>query len=161
MEHNDCLHVVSLLQLRIRETPTDNIIILQNYFQTNCQIITLMLIKSIGTTLRQYVFLCVILLTWDIILYTRLTEFHMFFLTYLNCLHNFQVDIFSNKEAILWRCTLKEQRSKLATILKMCCYRCFSKSLAKIYRTANLSNVLWCIWSGIQWSTHSVVFLTL
>ena len=56
MEHNDCLHVVSILQLRIRKTPTDNIIILQNYFQANCQIITLMLMKSIGTTLRQHVF---------------------------------------------------------------------------------------------------------
>ena len=56
MEHNDCLYVVSILQWRIRKTPTDNIIILQNYFQTNCQIITPMLIKSIGTTLGQYVF---------------------------------------------------------------------------------------------------------
>ena len=56
MEHNDCLYVVSILQWRIRKTSTDNIIILQNYFQTNCQIITPMLIKSIGTTLGQYVF---------------------------------------------------------------------------------------------------------
>ena len=56
MEHNDCLYVVSILQWRIRKTSTDNIIILQNYFQTNCQIITPMLMKSIGTTLRQYVF---------------------------------------------------------------------------------------------------------
>ena len=114
MEHNDCLYVVSILQWRIRKTPTDNIIIPQNQFQTNCQIITPMLIKSIGTTLGQYVFLNVILLIWDIILYTGLTEFHMFFLTQLNCLHNFQVDILSNKEAI--RCTLKELR------LKQACY---------------------------------------
>ena len=56
VEHNDCLYVVSILQWRIRKTSTDNIIILQNYFQTNCQIITPMLIKSIGTTLGQYVF---------------------------------------------------------------------------------------------------------
>ena len=56
MEHNDCLYVVSILQWRIRKTPTDIIIILQNYFQTNCQIITAMLIKSIGKTLGQYVF---------------------------------------------------------------------------------------------------------
>ena len=74
-------------------------------------------------------FLNVILLTRDIILYTRLTEFHMFILTQLKCLHNFQVDILSYKEAILQRCTLKELRSKLATMLKMCCYRYFSKSL--------------------------------
>ena len=47
------------------------------------------------------------------ILYTGWTEFHMFFLTKLNCLHKFQVDILSNKEAILWKCTLKELRSKL------------------------------------------------
>ena len=56
VEHNDCFYVVSILQWRIRKTSTDNIIILQNYFQTNCQIITPMLIKSIGTTLGQYVF---------------------------------------------------------------------------------------------------------
>ena len=56
MKHNDCLYVVSILQWRIRKTPTDIIIILQNYFQTNCQIITAMLIKSIGKTLGQYVF---------------------------------------------------------------------------------------------------------
>ena len=56
VEHNDCLHVVSILQWRIRKFTTENIIILQNYFQTNCQIITPMLIKSIGTTLGQYVF---------------------------------------------------------------------------------------------------------
>ena len=76
-------------------------------------------------------FLNVILLTLDIILYTRLTEFHMFFLTQLDCLHNFRVDILSNKEAILRRCTLKELRSKLATMMTMCCYRCFFRSLAK------------------------------
>ena len=110
-------------------------------FQTNCQITTPMLIKSIGTTLGQYVFECN-LATWDIIQYTGFTAFHMFFLTQLNCLHNFQVDILSNKERILRRCTLKELRSKLVTMLKMCCYRCFSRRLAKIYRTAFLSNFL-------------------
>ena len=87
-------------------------------------------------------FLNVILWTWDIILYTKVTEFHMFFLNQLNCNHNFQVDILSNKEAIPRRHTLKELRSKLAFMLKMCCYRCFSRSLAKIYRTAILSNLL-------------------
>ena len=56
VEHSDCLYVVSVLQQRIRKTSMDNIIILKNYFQTNCQIITPMLIKSIGTTLGQYVF---------------------------------------------------------------------------------------------------------
>ena len=56
VEHNDCFYVVSILQWRIRKNPTDNIIILQNCFQINCQIITPMLIKSIATTLRQYVF---------------------------------------------------------------------------------------------------------
>ena len=54
--HNDCLYVVSILQWRIRKTSTDNTIILQNYFQTKCQTINPMLIKSIGTTLGQYVF---------------------------------------------------------------------------------------------------------
>ena len=52
MEHNDCLYVVG----RIRKTPTGIITILQSYFQANCQIITPMLIKIIGTTLGQYVF---------------------------------------------------------------------------------------------------------
>ena len=40
----------------LEKNPTGNIIILQNYSQTNCQIITPMLVKSIGTTLGQYVF---------------------------------------------------------------------------------------------------------
>ena len=84
----------------------------------------------------------VILLTWDIILYIGLTEIHIFFLTQLNCLHNLQVDILSSKETILQKFTLKEPRSKLETILRMCCYRCFSRSLAKIQRTAILSNFL-------------------
>ena len=52
MEQNGCLYVV----WRIRKTATDNITILQSYLQANCQIITPMLIKSIGTTLGQYVF---------------------------------------------------------------------------------------------------------
>ena len=54
--NTDCLYVVSILQWRIGKTSTDNIIILQNYFQTNFEIITPMLTKSIGTTLAQYVF---------------------------------------------------------------------------------------------------------
>ena len=58
MENNDCLYVVSILQWRIRKTSTDNIIILQNYFQANCQIITPMLIKRIGTTLDNMFFEC-------------------------------------------------------------------------------------------------------
>ena len=52
MEQNGCLYVV----WRIRKTPTDNITILQKYLQANYQIVTPMLIKSIGTTLGQYVF---------------------------------------------------------------------------------------------------------
>ena len=119
VEHNDCLYAVSILQWRIRKSPKDNIIILQNNFQTNCQIITPMLIKSIGTSLGQK-FLNVILLTWGIIFYTSLTEFYRFFLTKLNCLYKFQVHILSDKEAILRRCNLKELRNKLATILKIC-----------------------------------------
>ena len=41
------------------------------------------------------------------------------------------------------------------------CYRHFSSGLAKIYRTAILSDFLWCMQSETQWSTHPVVFLTL
>ena len=109
LEHNDCLYVASVLQWRIREPPTDNNTIPQNYFQTNCQIVTPMFLKSTGTTLGQYFFKRNFA---DL----GLTEFHMFFLTWLNCLRNFQADILSNKEAILWRCTLK-LRIKLATML--------------------------------------------
>ena len=56
MEHSDCLCVASKLQWGIRKTPTGTIIILQNYFQINSQIITQLLIKSMGTTLGQNVF---------------------------------------------------------------------------------------------------------
>ena len=55
LEHNDCLYVASLLQLRVRKPPTDNIPSLQNYFQTDCQSVIPMLLKSIGATLGQFV----------------------------------------------------------------------------------------------------------
>ena len=55
LEQNDCLYVASLSQLRVRKTPTDNIPSLQNYFQTNCQSVIPMLLKSIGATLGQFV----------------------------------------------------------------------------------------------------------
>ena len=35
LEHNDCLHVACLSPWRVRKFPTDNILSLQNYFQTN------------------------------------------------------------------------------------------------------------------------------
>ena len=90
---------------------------------------------------------------------------------WFNCLCNFHVGILSNKEAILWRCTSKElflvnsskniskkRVIKLATMLKMCCYKCFTKNMVKIYRTAILTNFFWCMRSKSQWSTHPVVF---
>ena len=40
----------------LENPPTDNINILQNYIQTNCQIVTPILLKSIGKILGQYVF---------------------------------------------------------------------------------------------------------
>ena len=55
LEHNDCLYVTFILQERVRKPPTDNIPSPQNYFQTNCQSIIPMLLKSIGTTLGQFV----------------------------------------------------------------------------------------------------------
>ena len=55
LEHNDCLYVASLSQLRVRKPPTDNIPSLQNYFQTDCQSVIPMLLKSIGATLGQFV----------------------------------------------------------------------------------------------------------
>ena len=46
---------------------------------------------------------------------------------------------------------------KLATLLK-CFYRCFSRNMVKIYRTAILTNYFRCIKSKSQWSTHPVLF---
>ena len=78
-------------------------------------------------------FLNVILRTWDI--FCTLGFLHtdtLFFLTQLHCLHNFQTDILSNKEAILRRCTKKQSCSYAKTML---CYRYFSRSFARIYKT--------------------------
>ena len=65
-------------------------------------------------------------------LHNELTELHMFFMTQLNCLCNFQAGILSNKEGILGRCTLKELKSKLATVLKM---RCVTDAFLGIWPT--------------------------
>ena len=71
---------------------------------------------------------------------------------YFNYLCNFQAGILLNKEAILWRCTLKELFwvNHWKTTVKqqiftknVLCYWCFSKNLAKIYRTAILMNYFW------------------
>ena len=52
----------------------------------------------------------------------------------------------------------KKRVIKLATMVKMCCYKCFTRNLVKIYRTAILTNFFWCMQSKSQWSTHPVVF---
>ena len=49
------LYVVYVLQLRVRKPPTDNIPSWQNYLQINCQSVITVLLKSIGTTLGQFV----------------------------------------------------------------------------------------------------------
>ena len=41
------------------------------------------------------------------------------------------------------------------------CYRCFSRNLAKIYRTAILTNFFRYMRTKSQWSTHPVVFFNL
>ena len=53
--HNDCLYAMSVLKKRARKPPTDNAPIPQNYFQKNCRSAILMLLKSIGTTLDNFV----------------------------------------------------------------------------------------------------------
>ena len=83
LEHNDCLHVVSVSQQRVRKPPTDNIPSPQNYFQTNCQ-----QWNNTGT-----ICLNVTLQTWDMFLHTGLIKLHIFF--------------------VIRRCTLKELRSNL------------------------------------------------
>ena len=38
------------------------------------------------------------------------------------------------------------------------CYRCFSRNLAKMYRTAILTNFFQCMQNKCQWNTYAVVF---
>ena len=114
-----------------------------------------------------------ILLTWDMFCIFSLWLKAQHF--YFNTLLKKEFQTISNKEAILWNSTLKELFSvnslkniservhfdhsyKLAIMLKMCCYRCFSKNLVKIYRAAILTNSFKCMWSKSLWSTHPVVF---
>ena len=54
LEHNDCLYVVSALQQRVKKLSMDNISSAQNYFQTNCQSVFPVFVKSIVTTLGQF-----------------------------------------------------------------------------------------------------------
>ena len=49
LEHNDCLYVTSVLERRVKKPNS------QNFFQTNCLSVIPMLLWSIGTTLRQFV----------------------------------------------------------------------------------------------------------
>ena len=58
-----------------------------------------------------------------------------------------KLHILSNKEAILWRCTLKAFKA-----LQVCnyaenalYYKCFSRTMHKIYRTAILTNFFRCM----------------
>ena len=55
LEHNDFLYVAFTSQRRVRKAPTNNIPSPQNYFQANCQSVIPMVLKSIGTTLGQFV----------------------------------------------------------------------------------------------------------
>ena len=54
MEHNDCFHVASGSQQRVREPQTDNISSLQNCFQRNSQSVIPVYFKQIGKTLGQF-----------------------------------------------------------------------------------------------------------
>ena len=64
---------------------------------------------------------------------------------FFSFLCNFQAGILSNKEAILCRGTLKELRSKISTMLKIHCVKCFSRNLAKIYKATILKNFFRCM----------------
>ena len=94
--------------------------------------------------------LTIVLQTWGMFSQSGLTKLHMFFYVQstffqLDCLCNFQAGILSNKEAILFRGTLKELRSKISTMLKIHCVKCFSRNLAKIYKTTILTNFFRCM----------------
>ena len=157
LEHNGCLYATSLSEQSIRKPPTGNVPSPQNYFQANCWSVILMLLKkhwsNIGT-----IFLNVILLSWDLFL-------HIFFvskstMTKISLLVFFLVRKQSS-EGALWRNYFRwplRGCSSLATMLKICCCRCFSWNLVKIYRVAILMNFFQCMRSKSQWSTHPVVF---
>ena len=82
LEHNDCLYVAaSILQQRVRKSPTDNISSPQNYFQTNYR--SVIPSNAFKKHRNNTVIIClnIILQTWDMFLHNGLTELHMFFMT--------------------------------------------------------------------------------
>ena len=64
----------------VRKHPMDNISSPQNYFQKIFGSVISMFLKSIGTTLEQFVWRYFSRL-WDMFLHTGLTEFQTFFMT--------------------------------------------------------------------------------
>ena len=49
------MYVVYVLEQRVRKPPTDNVPCQQNYFQTNCENVIPMLLRSMGIKLGQFV----------------------------------------------------------------------------------------------------------
>ena len=91
--------------------------------------------------------------TWNMFLPIGLTDLHMFFMTRSticfssNVFVRKKLHILSNKAAILWRCTLKAFKA-----LQVCnyaenalYYKCFSRTMPKIYITAVLTNFFRCM----------------
>ena len=131
LAHNGCLYVVSV-QHRVRKPPTNNNVSPQNYFWGNC---------------------------WSVIL-LLLTELHMFFMTRSTKFFSSTVFIISrqvlgNPLKVYFEGAKKQACNYAENALY---YRCFSRNLARIYRTAILSNLFWCMQSKSQWSTHLVAF---
>ena len=56
MEHSDCLYAVSIMEQSFRKPPVENAPSQQMYFQTNCQSVFPMLVKSIEATLFEHDF---------------------------------------------------------------------------------------------------------
>ena len=106
----------------------------------------------------------VILWIRDTFLHSGLTELHMFFITRSTTFFSSSVFVISrlvfflirrqSSEVVLWR----SKEVSLQLFWKCGVLQSFSRSLAKIYRTAILTNFFLCMWSKSQWSTQLMVF---
>ena len=104
--------------------------------------------------------------TWDILLQTRLTEFHqMFYMTRSTTFFSSTVFVTSRlvyflirRESLLKVYFEGAKKEGCNYDENALCYICFSRKLIKIYRKAILMNFFWCLWSKSQWSIYLMVF---
>ena len=98
-------------------------------------------------------------------LHIGLTELHIFFMTRSTTFFSSTIFIISrllfflkegNPLKVYFQGAKKEACDYAENALY---YRCFSRNLAKIYRTANLPNFFRCMQGKSQWGTYPVVFL--